>query len=191
MDAQYENTTPEAVSLADATRTAVNHIRQTCDDNNIKIETDIDGVDLQVSPALIIPAVAYLLTNAIAAMPQGGELSITLVETPSQWELEVADSGHSPSRFQTALAIEDRQTTPGVQDNQDGKGDQDAACHDPEEPTILRFESHRTLLVVDQLAQAHNGTVQTYRCPLGGTAHVLIVPKFADALQQDQSKRAG
>lgn len=177
MDAEHKKIENEDVSVAEATATAVDHIRQICEDKSIKIETDLDGVTVRASSALIIPAIGNLLSNAIAAMPLGGELAVTLVETRSQWELEVADSGPAPSRFQAAR--------PAAQETSLHNEDED------ELPTILQFEAHRTLLVVDRLARSFNATIQTFPCPLGGSAHVLIVPKFATSSQQDPSKRAG
>ena len=177
MYADRENMEVEQVSVADATAAAVDHVRRICEDKNIEIETDLDGVSVLASSGLIIPAIGNLLSNAIAAMPLGGELAVTLVETNSQWELEVADSGSKPSRFKPigpALA----KSAATVEE-------------DDELPRVLEFEAHRTLLVVDRLAREHNGTVQTYSCPLGGTAHVLIIPKFAAQSQSNQYRRAG
>ena len=177
MYADRENLEIEQVSVAEATEAAVDHVRQVCENKNIEIETDLDGVSVLASSALIIPAIGNLLSNGIAAMPLGGELSVTLVETNSQWELEVADSGPKPSRFKAAGMTAIEPAT--VEEDKD------------ELPRVLEFEAHRTLLVVDRLAREHNGTVQTYACPLGGTAHVLIIPKFAAQTKPNQYRRAG
>ena len=99
MGAEQENIEVEMVAVAEAVATAVDHIRPVCLKKNITIETDLDGTHVQADQNLVVPATASLLTNAINAMPAGGVLSVTLVDTDSQWELEVADSGRSPSRF--------------------------------------------------------------------------------------------
>ena len=179
MYAERENMEVEQVSVAEATATAVDHVRRICEDKNIEIETDLDGVSVLASSALIIPAIGNLLSNGIAAMPLGGELSVTLVETNSQWELEVADSGPKPCRFKPIEPLATQELAARVDEDDD------------ELPTVLEFEAHRTLLVVDRLAREHNGTVQTYSCPLGGTAHVLIIPKFAAQSKPNQYRRAG
>jgi len=177
MEAERKRLNIEQVSVADATESAVDLIRQTCEKKNIKVEMDLDGVEVETSSALIVPAIANLLSNAIASMPYGGELSVTLVETHSQWELEVADSGPSPSRFHATPSMAEYKNS--GQENEDDL------------PTVIEFQAHRTLLVVDRLARSHNSTVQTYPCPLGGSAHVLIVPKFAESSETEQYKRAG
>lgn len=181
MYAERKNMEVEQVSVAQATATAVDHVRRICETKNIEIETDLAGVTALASSALIIPAIGNLLSNAIASMPLGGELAVTLVETGAQWELEVADSGPKPSRFKTTGPA----ANPAAVITEVQKNDED------ELPTVLEFEAHRTLLVVDRLARQHNGVVQIYPCPLGGTAHVLIIPKFAVPTQTNQHKRAG
>lgn len=173
---QANNNNVETVSVADATLAAINHIRQLCASKNIRIDADLGATDVHASAALILPAVAGLLANAIAAMPAGGELSVTLVETKFQWELEVADSGASPSRFESGC--------PPITHAQANR-DNDAL------PTILEFEAHASLHGVIKLAGQHHSAVQTFACPLGGAAHVLTVPKFAASKQKNQTRHAG
>ena len=164
-DYQYEQ-----VSVAEAVATAVDHIRPVCLKKNITIETDLEGVYVEADSVLVVPAAASLLTNAINAMPAGGVLSVTLVDTDSQWELEVADSGRTPSRFQAA---------------------QDPPRQMPEHPPVfIEFLTHQALHEVGLLAEAYSGSMQTYPCPLGGSAHVLIIPKFANSTDQNESRRA-
>jgi K+-sensing histidine kinase KdpD len=168
MGAEQENIEVEMVAVAEAVATAVDHIRPVCLKKNITIETDLDGTHVQADQNLVVPATASLLTNAINAMPAGGVLSVTLVDTDSQWELEVADSGRSPSRF-----------------NAPENTSNEIAEHPP---VFIEFLSHQH--EVGLLAQAHSGNMQTYPCPLGGSAHVLIVPKFANSTNQNASRRA-
>lgn len=160
----------EKVSVAEAVATAVDHIRSTCLKRDITIETDLEGVNVEADSVLVVQAAASLLTNAINAMPAGGVLSVTLVETGSQWELEVADSGRTPSRFN---APENTSTEP------------------PEHPPVfIEFLTHHALQEVRALAQDFGGSMQTYPCPLGGSAHVLIIPKFSNSKFQNESRRA-
>lgn len=160
----------EQVAVAEAVATAVDHIRAVCLKKNITIETDLGNVYVEADSVLVVPAAAILLTNAINAMPAGGELSVTLVDTDSQWELEVADSGRSPSRFNAP-----KNTSGEV----------------PEHPPVfIEFLSHHALHEVDSLAQEYSGSIETYPCPLGGSAHVLIIPKFGNSIAQNESRRA-
>ncbi len=166
-DFEYEC---EKVSVAEAVATAVDHIRGACLKRNITIETDLDGVDIEADSVLIVQAAANLLTNGINAMPAGGVLSVTLVETDSQWELEVADSGRLPSRFNAP---------------------QNATDEIPEHPPVfIEFLAHNVLHEVRSLAEDYSGSMQTYPCPLGGSAHVLIIPKFSNSKYQNESRRA-
>ena len=170
MGAEQENIEVEMVSVAEAVATAIDHIRPVCLKKNITIETDLEGVNLQADQTLVVPAIASLLTNGINAMPAGGELSVTLVDTDSQWELEVADSGRSPSRFNMAL---------------------DPPHQMPEHPPVfIEYLTHQALHEVGLLAEAFSGNMETYPCPLGGSAHVLIIPKFANSTDQNESRRA-
>lgn len=159
----------EQVSVVEAVATAVDHIRAVCLKRNITIETDLDDVNIEADSVLVVPAAASLLTNAINAMPAGGVLSVTLVETDSQWELEVADSGRSPTRFNAP---------------------QNVSQEVPEHlPVFIEFLNHNALHEVRSLAQEYSGSMQTYPCPLGGSAHVLIIPKFPRPAQ-NESRRA-
>jgi len=170
MGAEQEFDEIEQVSVAEAISTAVDHIRAVCLKKNISIETDLDGVDVVADKALAVPAIASLLTNAINAMPAGGELSVTLVDTDCQWELEVADSGRCPSRFNASRSSPDLL---------------------PEHPPVfIEFLTHHALHEVGLLAEKYSGNMQTYPCPLGGSAHVLIIPKFADSSAHNESRRA-
>lgn len=164
-DYQYEQ-----VSVAEAVAAAVDHIRGACLKRNITIETDLDGVDIEAASVLVVTAAASLLTNAINAMPAGGVLSVTLVETDSQWELEVADSGRTPSRFNAP-----QNTSTEISEHP---------------PVFIEFLSHKVLHEVEQLAEDFSGCLQTYPCPLGGSAHVLTIPKFSKSKDQTDSRRA-
>ncbi len=112
-------------------------------------------------PEVIHRAVANLIENAIDAMPKGGELLVTLVDCRHQWELEVADT----SSIQEAGEI--------------------PATHD-REPTLkselIRLQadgSPERLEIANSAAMVHGGQVQTWECPQGGTANVLVIPRFA------------
>lgn len=164
-DYQYQQ-----VVVAEAVATAIDHIRGVCLKRHIVIETDLDGVDVESDSVLVAQATASLLTNAINAMPAGGVLSVTLVDTDSQWELEVADSGRTPSRFSAPARI--------------------SAPPSEHPPVFIEFLTHHALQEVRTLAEDFGGNMQTYPCPLGGAAHVLIIPKISKSQDQNNSRRA-
>ncbi|MCH2182223.1 MAG: hypothetical protein MK108_09485 [Mariniblastus sp.] len=124
---------------------------------NIRVETDLPEVTADVFPEVIHRAVANLIENAIDAMPKGGELLVTLVDCRHQWELEVADT----SSLQESLS-----TFPETEiDN---------------EPIRLQADcAPERLEIANSAAMVHGGQVQTWECPQGGTANVLVIPRFA------------
>ena len=120
---------------------------------------DLEEVTAPYDRTLVHRAVAAMVENAIEAMPEGGELEATLVNAEYQWELEIADSG-------TAA-------------NEETTGTPKAAKDAPDQglPRIIGTETNVHMGVLNQLSILMNGTVQRWNCPLGGTAHVLVVPK--------------
>lgn len=122
---------------------------------NIKLVKDLDEVITVFNSELIESAVRALIDNAIQSMPLGGELSAILINEEHQWELEIADTVW-PSR--NAIV---RQST----------------NNDPQSPVILPFPENEYLRVAHRSAIAHGGHIQTWKCPLGGTAHVITISK--------------
>jgi len=120
---------------------------------------DLEEVTAPYDRKLVHRAVTAMVENAIEAMPEGGELEATLVNAEYQWELEIADSGKSTD--------EEKYTTPA----QTG----DTAIDNL--PRIVGTETNVHMGVLNQLSILMNATVQSWNCPLGGTAHVLVVPK--------------
>ena len=124
---------------------------------NIRVETDLPEVTANVFPEVIHRAVANLIENAIDAMPKGGELLVTLVDCRGQWELEVAD---------TSSLLE----TPSTR----------AEPRAGDEPIGLQADcAPERLEIANSAAMVHGGQVQTWECPQGGTANVLVIPRFA------------
>lgn len=79
-------------------------------------------------------------------------MSVTLVDGNFQWELEVADSSNG----------EDWHTV--VRENQDL-------------PRIVTDELDAHMSTAHQLAMSQGGQIQTWNCPQGGIANVLVIPK--------------
>ena len=100
--------------------------------------------------------------------PSGGELSLTLVDSSHQWELEVADSGMNPSRLSKSHDVNYLQ---GVNDAQQEEDRQSL-------PRIIEFPATEMLRDVIRLANKNQASVESFPCPLGGTAWVMAVSKF-------------
>ena len=162
---RFENESSDQWSEEDVSKAPVeiNHLAQNLVDSfssrlenhNIRVETDLPTVTADVFPAAIHRAVVNLLENAIDSMPTGGELLVTLVDCRDQWELEIADtrSKHVPPR-QGSVS--------------------------PAEPIRIQpMHNQRRLEVANSAAMIHGGQVQTWECPQGGTANVLVIPRFA------------
>ncbi len=122
----------------------------------IRVDLDLSRGDWDGQCAGELSDVIFeLIRLGVESTPVGGELSITLVASPYQWELEVADSAPFPSMVWYHDSGRPRGTSlvraiPMLQ----GKLE-----------TIIRG------------AQALGGTVQSWGCPQGGTANVLTMPR--------------
>ena len=135
--------------------------------SRITVELDVQALEVHANAPLIQAALKSLMQNALQSMERGGELSVTLIDCPHQWELEVADT--STNRLVEASILKD-QPSPENQSNE-----QEKAIDLPLNAPSLNRES---LNDVHAAAEAHGGHVQTWNCPSGGTANVLIIPKL-------------
>ncbi|MFT5304300.1 MAG: K+-sensing histidine kinase KdpD [Mariniblastus sp.] len=120
---------------------------------NITLETDLDEVEAYIDPSLVRIVAAGLLENASESLIGGGEISVTLIDGQHQWELEVADSAHISSEpSETVFSIPTgSELTPH-----------------------LPFPQSESLRNAHRAATAHQGQIQTWSCPQGGTAHVFV-----------------
>ena len=128
--------------------------------HRITVELDVQPLEVQANLPLIKNAFKGLMQNALESMTHGGELSVTLIDSPHQWEVEVADT--STNRLVEASIPKD------PTDLKNQQIEQVAA-------SLNRRES---LKEVHAAADAHGGHVQTWNCPSGGTANVLVIPKL-------------
>jgi signal transduction histidine kinase len=101
---------------------------------------------------LLRRAILNLMLNALDAMPDGGQLVVTALETRRGLELEVADSGPG-----IAPAVRERIFEPFFTTKSDGTG--------------------LGLAIVFQIAAAHGGSVEVADCPEGGAALTLVIPR--------------
>ena len=128
--------------------------------SNIRVDKDLPNLSANVYPRFIHAAVSQLIENAIDQMPTGGELNVTLIEGDRCWELEVADSLPDPQ----TMKRETNQHTPYLN-----------------LPKIVGVQARSKLELAHRAAIVHGGHVQTWDCPQGGTANVLIIPRRQEA----------
>lgn len=146
----------------------IEEFRVRCDAQGVTIETDISDCNTTANASFVKAAATGLISNALLAMPAGGELSITLVDGAHQWELEVADSGPNPSRLgRSNESTESPETTDARREN-----------NGQTLSRIIEFPATDALRDVIRLAHQHQASVESFPCPLGGTAWVMAVSKF-------------
>ena len=119
------------------------------------IELDLDVPDelkLLADSDMVRRSVLNLVLNALDAMPGGGQLVVTAVETARGLELEIADSGPGLPAETAAKLFEPFFTT-----KQNGTG--------------------LGLAIVYRTAAAHGGEVTAVNCPEGGAAFTLLFPR--------------
>ena len=119
------------------------------------IETDIDvagGLAVVADREMMRRALLNLVLNALDAMPDGGELSITGLIDAYGLVLEVADSGPGLSEQVRQRAFEPFFTTKG---GGTGLG----------------------LAIVYRIAEVHGGDVTADNCAQGGAAFTLRIPQ--------------
>lgn len=145
----------------------IEEFRARCDAQSVAIETDLSDCKATGDTAFVKSAAAGLISNALCAMPAGGELSLTLVDSAHQWELEVADSGSNPSRLGKTSDLKESREISGARH----EGGQSL-------PNIIEFPATEALRDVIRLAHQHRASVESFSCPLGGTAWVMVVSKY-------------
>ncbi|MDG2184413.1 MAG: hypothetical protein P8K79_01970 [Mariniblastus sp.] len=152
-----KKSTKTSIEINSLTKDLVASFTSRFEQHNIRVETDLPNVTADVFPEAIHRAVANLIENAIDSMPSGGELLVTLVDCRHQWELEIADT-----RSADVLPPTEPDFNP------------------ENEPIRLQgmcVQEH--LEIANSAAMIHGGQVQTWECPQGGTANVLVIPRFA------------
>ncbi len=117
----------------------------------IELDIDLDSVPLKHHAATISTAIRGLIANSLQSAPHRGQISITLIDSVDQWELEIADTSE-PS----------------------------LAALNPSVNHRLKIFSHGSsphLQRADRAAFAIGGGIQFWNCPQGGVAFVLVIPK--------------
>ncbi len=131
-------------------------------EKNIVVETDLSHITAVGNSDLIKSAFASLIGNAHQLMTNGGTLTVTLVDGNHQWELEVADN------------INEAYSEPGSDIDRKMETQRSAA---EDLPTVIPFPDTEHLRNATRAAMSHGGHVQSWECPQGGTAYVLVIPK--------------
>jgi signal transduction histidine kinase len=120
---------------------------------HIVTELDLpEGLTALVDENMLRRAVLNLTLNAVDAMPDGGELVVTAVQTPRGIDLEIADSG--PGLTET---VQQRLFEPFFSTKSGGTG--------------------LGLAIVQRIAEAHGGEVVAVNCPEGGAALTIHIPR--------------
>ena len=144
-------------SVTDLVQQIGTGFNEICASRDIAVELELDEVSDEIEMKTVRDALIAMVNHSIDAMPDGGSLEINLVNGGHQWELEVADT-HNRCAPATGSV------TPSPDDSR-----HELLAAIPQQPD-------RHLLKLDRLATELSATVQVYNCPLGGQAHVLVVP---------------
>jgi len=125
------------------------------------IEVDVDVPPYHEAHAdrdMLRRAILNLMLNALDAMPEGGDLVVTSVETPRGMELEIADSGPGLSDEVRRHVFE-----PFYSTKSSGTG--------------------LGLAIVDHIVARHGGSISALNCHEGGAAFTLTIPRRVVRLQ--------
>jgi signal transduction histidine kinase len=118
----------------------------------IEVQLDLAASDMLCADrGMLRRALLNLILNALDAMPDGGELTITGWSDACAYELEVADSGPGFPRESRHRMFEPFYTT---KNNGTGLG----------------------LAIVGRIAEVHGGEVHAGNCAQGGAAFTLRIP---------------
>jgi signal transduction histidine kinase len=133
-----------------------------------QIEIDLDipfAVSISADEHMVRRAILNLVLNALDAMPNGGELVFTAIESELGVELEIADSG------------------PGIPDTVLG------SLFEP----FFTTKSTGTglgLAIVGRILDVHGGNITVTNCPEGGVAFSLTFPYEAETQSSSRGLEA-
>jgi len=135
---------------------AVQSLESLLSKNGIHTELSLTrSLNVFVDPDMLRCAIKNLLVNAIDEMPNGGDLVMTVYQTETSVEIEVADSGPGVDTETFERIFHPAFSTKGCQR---GSG----------------------LAIVQQIIELHQGKVIVKNCPEGGAAFTLRVPTQVD-----------
>lgn len=148
----------------------------------VQLELDLDEVTLAgpaaargaaSPPAAVVQAIRGLLADAIESTGYDGELAVTLIDADTQWELELATirSVDHSARQQPARPAGSR----AEPDAAGARQPQRFARADATAPAIPLPGPNFDLS--SRAATSCGGQVGLMRCPQGGMARLLVMPK--------------
>ncbi len=124
--------------------------------SKVNVETDVAELVAPIDSGTIEAAIKNLIQHALNVLPQGGEISVTLIDGNYQWELEVADSSTTFASNSSFSPLVDNPN---------------------HLPRVLPQVIDQFLVDAHRLALRHGGQIQSWDCPQGGMANVLVIPK--------------
>ncbi len=141
----------------------------------VRLDLDLDDVQMDSgdhdtpmsSRPKVIAAMRGLLADAIESTGHEGELSVTLIDADSSWELELATA----TRNRPAVAGD----SPGNKSP--------SATNEPNPADNVRIHRlaggwrGKNFTLSTQAANQCGGQIQILECPQGGAARVLVMPK--------------
>ncbi len=143
---------PTSLDLATLLVEVTDEYAQRCSRRGITVELDLPhDVAVVLDPVLMRDAFRKLIDNAMEAMPNGGDLVITSLSTRDSVVIEFADSGPGVSEELRQRLFEPFATTK----------------HD---------HAGLGLCMVQDIVQAHQGTIGVLDCPEGGAAFTIEIP---------------
>jgi hypothetical protein len=146
-------------SVSDLVLSLIEEYRPVCKARGIRLELDVQPLEATVEVELIRTALRGLLGNAVDTTPDGGEIFVTSIDGIHQWEIEVADSSRYRHR------------------NPDPLNEFNELNVSEQLPVILPFPATDKLRNAYRAAFEHDGQIENWRCPQGGLAYALVIPR--------------
>lgn len=150
-----------SVDLAVLVRTVMGLLRVRSDRQGVTVRclTPKEGVTVFVDSAQIQQVVINLMLNAHDAMPQGGSLTLTVVQTGRMAQLIVADTGPG-----IAPGMKDRLFQPFATNKETGLG--------------------LGLVITRRIVEAHGGRIDASNQSMGGAVFTVTLPAGSAAPQE-------
>lgn len=168
------NTQPaHTVCVGEFVRTIVEAYEPQLRQNSIEIETDFEPIKTSFNGDLVRSITYSLIENAAQKMPNGGVISLTLIDGNHQWELEVADSEE--------IAFGDTESNNDLGGFALANPKSNVSPAETDLPKIVPVTESDSLRRAQLAATSHGGQIQIWDCPQGGTAHVFVAPKQRNA----------
>lgn len=125
----------------------------------VKVSVDVNAeMELNADYRLLLLAMGELLTNALTASPDGGEISVTGLEQDKVFALVISDQGDGfPDEKREILLDAFSQSDAGLRRVSEGLG--------------------LGLAIVGEVLKLHGGTVRLENAPDGGGRVILIFPR--------------